>query len=393
MARSAYSYHLAMLPATQELIDRIAALGEMPAGERAIHRVCGSGSKDFYGTPDPGAQLLSTAALQGVVSFEPSELVVTARSGMPLEDLEALLASEGQSLPFEPPHFGGSGKPNAGQVRASKPTVGGMVAAGLSGPGRASAGAVREFVLGVQLINGRAELLQFGGTVMKNVAGYEVSRLLCGSWGTLGLLTEISLKVLPVARAQATLVFELPQAQALQQLADWGGRALPLSASCWANDRLHLRLSGAQAAVQFALKSLGGQVLAPAEANTFWRDLRDQTHAYFQAPEGGDAAGPMLWRLSVPQTAPALALPSDALVEWHGGQRWVWAHANMANEVRRAAQEVKGFASIFVANKGRGSWTNGRFEPQNRVLSTITSRMQTEFDPFGIFDRRRLAPF
>ena len=208
-----------MDPLLEPMIERIRT-----AADRGTPlRIRGGGSKDFYCERARG-ELLETAALSGITSYEPTELVVTVRAGTPLAELEAVLAGRGQCLPFEPPHFEGGA------------TVGGMVAAGLSGPARASVGAVRDYVLGMTLLNGKGELLTFGGQVMKNVAGYDVSRLMCGAMGTLGLITEVSLKVLPLAPAEATLKFEMNQADALAQLNTWGGQALPLNASCWVDD-------------------------------------------------------------------------------------------------------------------------------------------------------------
>jgi glycolate oxidase FAD binding subunit len=256
----------------------------------------GGGTKDFYGEP-PQGELLDMRALGGITSYEPSELVVTVRAGTPLAELEAALAEKGQCLPFEPPCFGASGGSCAG-------TVGGMVAAGLSGPARASVGAVRDYVLGATLVNGRAEVLSFGGQVMKNVAGYDVSRVLAGSLGTLGVITEVSLKVLPVPPAEATLEFACSQADALRLLNEWGGRPLPLNASCWFGDQgagaLYLRLRGAVAAVEAACAHLGGERKDNARAATDWQSLRDQQLPWFSTSEGTDA----LWRVSVPQTAP-----------------------------------------------------------------------------------------
>jgi ammonium transporter len=256
-------------------------------------RIRGGGTKDFHGLALHG-EVLDTRPLNGIVSYEPSELVVTARAGTPLSDLEAVLAEKGQCLPFEPPHFG----PGA--------TVGGMAAAGLSGPARASVGAVRDYLLGVVLINGRAELLTFGGQVMKNVAGYDVSRLMAGAWGTLGLLTEVSLKVLPVAPAEATLRFECNQADALRKLHAWGGQPLPLNASCWVEDagvgQLYVRLRGAVAAVDAACKSMGGTRLDNATAAPDWQACREQTLPWFAARLA--RPGQALWRLSLPATAP-----------------------------------------------------------------------------------------
>ena len=219
-----------LFPDLPALVDTIRSAAAQNAGERQTFRIHGSGSHDFYGESLQGA-LLETRGLKGIVQYEPSELVVTVAAGTPLQALETVLSEQGQCLAFEPPHFQWAGNKPHGQA-----TVGGMVAAGLSGPARASAGSVRDFVLGLRFINGRGEHLTFGGQVMKNVAGYDVSRLLAGSWGTLGLITEVSLKVLPMATAEAFLMCALPQAQALNLLHQWGGQPLPLNASCWVKD-------------------------------------------------------------------------------------------------------------------------------------------------------------
>jgi glycolate oxidase FAD binding subunit len=230
-----------MEPVLSQMIERVraAAAGGTPL------RIRGGGSKDFYGEPVAG-DLLETTAHAGVTSYEPSELVVTVRAGTPLAELESLLAGQGQCLPFEPPHFAGgatspqplgAGATYRGSAVGSVATVGGMVATALAGPARASVGGVRDYVLGLSMINGRGELLTFGGQVMKNVAGYDVSRLVTGSLGTLGVIVEVSLKVLPKAPAEATLKFEMTQAQALRSLNEWGGKPLPLNASCWVGGR------------------------------------------------------------------------------------------------------------------------------------------------------------
>jgi glycolate oxidase FAD binding subunit len=244
--------------ALKDTTDRIRAA----SADGTPLRIRGGGSKDFYGNRLHG-ELLDTRGLSGVISYEPTELVVTVGAGTPLAELETLLAERGQCLPFEPPHFSWSGSTTA--------TVGGMVAAGLSGPARASAGAVREYVLGLHMVNGLGQELVFGGQVMKNVAGYDVSRMMVGSMGTLGLITEVSLKVLPVAPLEATLVFPLDQTRALECLHRWGGQPLPLNASCWVHDDtasagpqdlLFVRLRGAVAAVEAACKPMQTQ-LAP----------------------------------------------------------------------------------------------------------------------------------
>ncbi|MDA8455853.1 glycolate oxidase subunit GlcE [Acidovorax sp. GBBC 3334] len=382
--------------ALRQTIERVR---DSAATQRPL-RIRGGGTKDFHGGAALPGEVLDTRALAGVVDYEPSELVVTVRAGTPLAELEALLASRGQCLPFEPPHFGHGA------------TVGGMVAAGLSGPARASAGAVRDFVLGVEIVNGRAECLRFGGQVMKNVAGYDVSRLMVGAWGTLGLVTEVSLKVLPIPPAEATLRFELPQAEALRRLQAWGGQPLPLNASRWeaatpgGGGVLHLRLRGATAAVESACRALGGERLPQAAAQAEWAACREQVLPWFAARPAGCA----LWRLSVPPAAPALALPAGAgtpLVEWHGGLRWLQAPAAWGPALRDAARAVGGDATVFIANNpmdpatpGQNHWQDaapgavagpGADAGPEAVRERIHARLRATFDPVGIFNPGRLA--
>ena len=356
--------------ATAERIRQAAASG-------GSLRIRGGGSKDFYGETLKG-ELLDTVSLNGVVSYEPSELVVTALAGTPLAELEALLLAQGQCLPFEPPHF------------STHSTVGGMVASGLSGPARASAGAVRDFVLGVKLINGKGEHLTFGGQVMKNVAGYDVSRLMVGAMGTLGLLTEVSLKVLPIAPLEATLKFEMPQAQALAQLNTWGGQPLPLNASCWLEENgvgtLYLRLRGAVAAVEAACAKLGGQRLHSDKATADWALCRDLALPWFKART--DAQD--LWRLSVPQTTPALDLPDSPLIEWHGGQRWVRADESQGAQLRALAQAAGGSATLFIAAHARKKDAKDRFDTLKPPLDRIHRELKREFDPAGVFNPHRM---
>ena len=340
-------------------------------------RLRGGGSKDFYGQALDG-ELFDTTALNGIISYEPTELVVTALAGTPLAELEALLLAQGQCLPFEPPHF----SPNA--------TVGGMVASGLSGPARASVGAVRDFVLGVKLINGKGEHLTFGGQVMKNVAGYDVSRLMVGAMGTLGLLTEVSLKVLPFAPLEATLKFEMSQAGALAQLNIGGGQPLPLNASCWLDEKgvgtLYLRLRGAVAAVESACAKLGGERINQTQAAADWQRCRDQQLPWFN--ERTDARD--LWRLSVPQTTPALDLPDSPLIEWHGGQRWVRADQSQGSELRALAQNAGGYATIFIAAYLDKQGATARFDALKPPLDRIHRELKREFDPAGIFNPHRM---
>jgi glycolate oxidase FAD binding subunit len=346
------------------------------AAQRQPLCIRGGGSKDFYGGPMLG-NVLDTRALRGVTSYEPTELVVTARAGTPLAELEALLAEQGQCLPFEPPELGEPGSA----------TVGGMVAAGLAGPARAAVGSVRDYVLGAQLLNGRAELLNFGGQVMKNVAGYDLSRLLAGSMGVLGVVCEVSLKVLPVAPATLTLRFDMDQANALRHLNEWAGQALPLNASAWWDQTLVLRLSGAVAAVSSAAQRLGGEVIPEPLAADFWRSLRDQRDEFFQTAEAAVADGATLWRLSVASTAPPLGLPGEQLIEWGGAQRWVLSR-EPAERLRAAALDARGHAAQFRG----GDRTRGVFAPLSGPLLRVHHQLKQSFDPAGIFNQQRLMP-
>ena len=299
--------------------------------------------------------------------------MVTAKAGTPIVELEQLLAAQGQHLAFEPPRFGGGG------------TVGGMVAAGLSGPARASAGSLRDHVLGLTMINGKAEAMSFGGTVMKNVAGYDVSRLMAGSLGVLGVIAEVSLKVLPFPTAEATLRFELGQQQALNQLNRWGGQPLPIRASAWWDGALLLRLAGAEAAVRAACETLGGDLIPDALALPFWTGLRDHGDEFFQGAARAVQGGAKLWRLSLPQTAPVLNLHGEQLVEWGGAQRWVTTPLPAA-QVREAAAQVGGHATLFRSLDK----SVGVFAPLSAPLLRIHRALKASFDPQGLFNPGRL---
>jgi glycolate oxidase FAD binding subunit len=367
----------------QNIVERIKAA----ASAATPLRIKGGGSKDFYGHALQG-DILDTTGLSGITSYEPSELVVTVKAGTPLVELEAVLAEKNQCLPFEPPHF------------ASGTTVGGMVAAGLSGPSRASSGSVKDFVLGVNMVNGKGEALRFGGTVMKNVAGYDVSRLMVGSMGTLGLITEVSLKVLPIAPAEATLKLECPQSEAINMLNAWGALPLPLNASCWLQEAgkgvLYVRLRGAIAAVDAAVKKMGaengGELQNSSTGNATvasdWQALRNQTMDFFKLQ--GDEC---LWRLSVPDTVPDLQL-GDTLVEWHGAQRWVKLPYSEVANIRSKVNAAGGNAILFVANKAINTLDNIEnrviFNPLKPPLDRIHRELKRQFDPAGIFNRGRM---
>ena len=355
-------------PGLARLIDDIR---EAAATATAVN-IVGSGSKEFYGEAVSGRPL-DVNSLAGITSYEPTELVVTARAGTPLLDLEAALAEQGQCLPFEPPRYGTGG------------TVGGMVAAGLSGPARPSVGSMRDHVLGLTLLNGRGELLTFGGQVAKNVAGYDVSRLITGSLGILGVICEVSLKVLPTPRATATLCFDWEQAHALAKLRQWNSRPLPLTASAWLDDRLYVRLGGAEAAVHEARAELAGASLAPEAADAWWRGVRDQSCEFFTLSDAALAAGEVLWRLSLPANTPALQLDGRQLIEWGGAQRWLRTAGSVRN-VRSAAIDADGHATLLRAADKAG----GVFTPLSDVLMRIHRALKQAFDPAGIFNPGRL---
>jgi glycolate oxidase FAD binding subunit len=327
-------------------------------------RIRGQGSKDFYGGA-PQGELLDTTTLSGIVDYEPTELVLTARAGTPLAEIEAALAQRNQALPFEPPRFGGGG------------TLGGAIAAGLSGPRRPYAGAVRDFVLGARLLDGQGRALRFGGQVIKNVAGFDVSRLLAGSLGTLGLLTEITLKTLPCPPAEASLRFELDEASALRRLNQWAAQPLPLSASSFEGGVLRLRLSGAEAAVREASGRLGGEAFDGA---AHWEALRDQRAAFFTQAQ-------TLWRLSLPPTAPPLETRSAQLIEWGGALRWL-AGGQDALALREQATALGGHATLFRG----GDKSAGVFQPSGPALLGLHRRIKAVLDPAGIFNRGRLYP-
>ncbi len=324
-------------------------------------RIVGGDSKAFFGRRATG-QALDVSGHRGTVAYEPSELVLTARAGTPLTEVETLLAGERQMLPFEPPHFG----PGA--------TLGGTIACGLSGPRRPYAGAARDFVLGVQVVNGRGEVLRFGGQVMKNVAGYDVSRLMVGALGTLGVLLEVSVKVLPAPAREVTLVLEADAPSAIETMNRLAGRPLPLTAACHAEGRLYLRLSGSESGVEAARSALGGET---ADGG-FWETLREQQLPFF-AGEGP------LWRLSVPPTTPPLDLPGPMLLDWGGAQRWSRTDAGEAR-VRQVAGSAGGHATLF-----RGGHRDADvFHPLAPSLAALHRRLKAAFDPAGVLNPGRL---
>jgi glycolate oxidase FAD binding subunit len=356
--------------ALARLVDRV----QHARAQRTPLEIRGGGTKRFYGESAVG-EPLDTRPLSGITSYEPTELVVTARAGTLLSDLEAALEEHGQCLPFEPPRF------------APRGTLGGMVAAGISGPARASVGSVRDHVLGVTLLNGRGEVLTFGGQVAKNVAGYDVSRLVVGSLGILGVICEVSLKVLPASVSTATLRFEYDESRALSELNSWASQPLPISATAWHEGVLHVRLAGARAAAVAACSRLGGELVPADRARCWWGSVRDQSHEFFLPDETNLARGESLWRLSVPSTSGVFKLAGRQFIEWNGAQRW-WRTTCRAADVRAAAAVAGGHAALI-----RGAdRTSGVFAPLNGALMRIHQGLKQAFDPARILNPGRLYP-
>jgi glycolate oxidase FAD binding subunit len=340
---------------TQSLAEKV----RDAAAQKSPLAIRGSGSKRFL-TGEIEGTSLDVTAHRGIVSYEPTELVITARAGTPLTEIEAVLAEKNQMLGFEPPHFG---------VGA---TLGGTVACGFSGPRRPYAGSARDFVLGVRIINGRGEILRFGGQVMKNVAGFDVSRLMAGNLGTLGVMLEVSLKVLPRPAAEATLAFDTDAATAIDSMNAWTGRPLPLSAAAHVGDILYIRLSGTESGVRAARAVLGGDLVE--KGPTFWEELREHRRAFFETDRP-------LWRLSVPPATPPLDLPGKWLIDWGGAQRWLGSEAP-AERICREAARIGGHAMRF-----RPLAT----PPLAAALQALHHRLRAAFDPAGIFNPSLMA--
>ncbi len=326
-------------------------------------RIRGGGSKDFYGVALEG-DVIDTRSYTGVVDYEPSELVITVRSGTPLAEVERTLAERGQMLAFEPPHLG----PDA--------TIGGAVASGFSGPRRAAAGSARDFMLGARVMDASGRDLAFGGQVMKNVAGYDLSRFVTGSFGTLVLITEVSLKVLPKPVAEVTLRFDMDEPRAIDTMNQWAGQPLPLSATAFVDGSLWVRLSGAKAAVDAAVAKLGGE--RPGDADAFWASLRNQTHAFFRYPSP-------LWRLSIRSTAAPLGV-GPQLIEWNGSLRWISADFD-PDAAHAAAQSAGGHATLY-----RGGDKAAGIQRLAPPVLALHQRIKRALDPNGVFGRHRIHP-
>ncbi len=347
---------------TQELQDRIRAA----VNNKSMLQIVGGNSKHFYGnttSQSAKSEVLETRIHQGVVSYEPSELVITARAGTPLKEIEVLLAENNQMLPFEPPHYG------------EHATLGGAIATGLSGSRRPFTGSARDFVLGVRIISGKGEVMSFGGQVMKNVAGYDVSRLMVGALGTLGLLLEVSIKVLPRPQQEITQCIAVSRQEALKTMQTLNQSSQPLSALAYEGEKLYVRLSGAASAVTSAQKEVGGETLI--HADNFWQQLNEQSHPFFESDKP-------LWRLSVPYVA-EIDSNEQPFIDWAGALYWLHSDKS-TEEIQQLASEQGGAATLFKTPDQKQE----RFAPLQAKIKQLHVNLKMRFDPYGILNFGRL---
>lgn len=350
---------------TQELQDRVRAA----LNDKTPLKIIGGNSKHFYGndiSTHKNIEILETRIHQGVISYEPSELVITARAGTPLKEIEALLAENNQMLPFDPPHFG------------EHATLGGAIATGLSGSRRPFTGSARDFVLGTKIITGKGEIMSFGGQVMKNVAGYDVSRLMVGALGTLGVLLEISIKVLPRPNTEVTQVIAMSRQDALQTMHELNQTPLPLSGLAYENEKLYVRLSGAESAVTSAQQKVSGETLVHAE--NFWQQLNEHTHPFFEITKNKP-----LWRLSVPYVAD-INLEEDSFIDWAGALYWIYSDKE-PEQIQQLALKQGGAATLF---KAVNEDSQERFPPLQAKIKQLQINLKIRFDPYGILNYGRL---
>ncbi len=320
------------------------------------------GTKHFYGRKNQGEHL-SLLNHTGIVEYEPSELFITAHSGTSLTEIEQAVDSEKQMLPFEPPHFG------------STATLGGMVAAGLSGPRRTSAGAVRDCILGAEIINGKGEYLQFGGKVMKNVAGYDISRLMCGALGTLGILMSITLRLIPKPTCEHTIAISLNTSDAILKMNEWANTPMPITATFYDGKDLYIRLSGSLSTIETCTEYIGGELIDWNDI--FWTNIKEHGHEFFLTDLP-------LWRISVPPSTAPLNIPGPCVIEWDGALRWYATEAN-AEDIRFEVERMGGHACLF-----RGITTQQIFHPLSLVSINIHRKLKHAFDPAGILNPGRI---
>ena len=339
-------------------------------------RIRGAGTKDFYGTGV--GEVLDTRTHAGVIDYEPTELVVTVRTGTPWAELERVLNERQQCLPFEPPFV------------AQGATVGGVINAGLTGAARVYVGGIRDYVLGAHLLNAQGDVLKFGGQVMKNVAGYDVSRLLVGSMGTLGVMTQVSLKVLPQPKAMQTLhvVCDFQTAQVLCRR--FLVKPIAVTGSAWCNGVLTVRLAGMAAAVSagvtmlddWARELIGGAFIQmdAVQAAAFWGMLQEQDHPHFSAAPSDEHA---LWRTVLPSAVDGLTVHADTgLAMWGGMLRWLWAAEDLTASFKAAGGHATCYRRAVSGREHMGS---------SALLNeqALQTAVKAQFDPQQIFNRHR----
>jgi len=337
-------------------------------GNGTLLNIWGGATKSFLANSDRDqntAESIMTRDHQGIINYEPRELVLTARSGTLLKVVQKILASNNQMLAFEPPAFG------------AQATLGGTIACALSGPRRPYTGAVRDYVLGVRLVNGRGEVMHFGGEVMKNVAGYDVSRLMTGAMGTLGLLLDVSLKVLPAPEVEMTLVQDLTPIAARKRMIELARLYLPVSAMSYVGRFLNIRLSGTQSTIAATVDKIGGETIH--EHETLWRDVQEQLHPFFKS-------GKPLWRLSLPADNDWVDienyLDGDCLIDWGGALVWLISDEK-PEKIFSHAETLGGHARLFRDNNGG---VGSRLQPLSPGLLNWHKKIKHAFDPKGILN-------
>jgi len=336
--------------------------------DRTPLQIVGGNTKAFYGNASHG-EIISTTEHQGIVEYDPRELVITVRSGTTLKQVQQVLAEQGQMLGFEPPTFGGSA------------TIGGTIACGFSGPRRPFAGSARDFVLGCKILTGKGEVIEFGGRVIKNVAGYDVSRLMVGALGTLGLLMEVSIKVVPMPESEITIVMPANVNEALDIMNARAGQPIPLSAASYDGETVILRFSSTENGIKAARDKISGDILH--HGNDYWRQLNEQVHFFF-------ADEYPLWRLSLAPATLHLGVPGSWLFDWGGALRWLKTDASI-RDVRDAVAAEGGHATLF---KNKEYWLQDDdqsvFHPLSPSLMKFHHKLRTAFDTHKILNRHRL---
>ncbi len=355
-----------------DISEALQAQVSRAAASKEKLNIKGGNSKAFLGLINPDAAVLDVSQHTGTISHEPTELVITARAGTRLEDIKQTLKAHYQTLAFEPPAYGHDA------------TIGGTIACALAGPAKPYFGGARDYILGCTVLTGHGQILKFGGEVMKNVAGYDVSRLMTGAMGTLGVLLDVSLKVLPATSHTTTLISNATAEEAIEQLQALGGMGLPVTASAWHNNKMYTRLAGSAGTVAAAAEKLPGSESNEPE---FWLQLREHTLPFFTRPESRPES---LWRISVPALTPPLSIAGEWLYDWAGMQRWLVSSAD-ANDVRNACSAVGGNATLFRADKNMMQSTD-IFQPLPVPLMKLHRRLKQEFDPEGVFNYQRLFP-